>query len=242
MANPQPDQFTRISNELMEKIPRFRFNGTQLRIIFVIFRFTYGFNRKEADLSLKFIAEATEIHRMQIKRELDHLIDSKVIKVTENLISRSKRNLSFNKDYDQWNLEGSCMDEKIEYTQCAIPTLDEMPIVAPLFNLLEKDILEYWNSFGITSHKESKGLLKIMKESIKKNTFDQIKSSIKNYVEVYSDQSYYYSHAWRLEDFLKQKNGVPHFTDDGKIMVDYSNRKKQPSNKQKSKAERIDEL
>ena len=28
MANPQPDHFTKISNELMEQLPFFKFNGT----------------------------------------------------------------------------------------------------------------------------------------------------------------------------------------------------------------------
>jgi len=102
MANPQPDQFTRISNELMEAIPMFKFNGTQLRILLVVLRYTYGFQRKSCELSLSFISNSTGAHKQQIKRELDRLIQTKVlIEKSEPTFNRS-RVIEFNKNYDEW--------------------------------------------------------------------------------------------------------------------------------------------
>ena len=102
MANPQPDQFTRISNELMEAIPMFKFNGTQLRILLVVLRYTYGFQRKSYELSLSFISNSTGAHKQQIKRELDRLIQTKVlIEKSEPTFNRS-RVIEFNKNYDEW--------------------------------------------------------------------------------------------------------------------------------------------
>jgi phage replication O-like protein O len=102
MANPQPDQFTRISNELMEAIPMFKFNGTQLRILLVVLRYTYGFQRKSCELSLSFISNSTGAHKQQIKRELDILIQTKVlIEKSEPTFNRS-RVIEFNKNYDEW--------------------------------------------------------------------------------------------------------------------------------------------
>lgn len=102
MANPQPDQFTRISNELMEAIPMFKFNGTQLRILLVVLRYTYGFQRKSHELSLSFISNSTGVHKQQIKRELDRLIQTKVlIEKSEPTFNRS-RVIEFNKNYDEW--------------------------------------------------------------------------------------------------------------------------------------------
>ena len=102
MANPQPDQFTRISNELMEAIPMFKFNGTQLRILLVVLRYTYGFQRKSCELSLSFISNSTGAHKQQIKRELDTLIQTKVlIEKSEPTFNRS-RVIEFNKNYDEW--------------------------------------------------------------------------------------------------------------------------------------------
>jgi phage replication O-like protein O len=102
MANPQPDQFTRISNELMEAIPMFKLNGTQLRILLVVLRYTYGFQRKSRELSLSFISNSTGAHKQQIKRELDILIQTKVlIEKSEPTFNRS-RVIEFNKNYDEW--------------------------------------------------------------------------------------------------------------------------------------------
>ncbi|TEB15157.1 Bacteriophage replication protein O [Pelotomaculum sp. FP] len=102
MANPQPNQFTRISNELMEMIPFYKFNGTQLRILFILIRYTYGYNRKDCDLSLSFLSKATGIHKDQAKRELKVLIDHKVVTVVKEADFNTPRVIGLNKDYDQW--------------------------------------------------------------------------------------------------------------------------------------------
>jgi phage replication O-like protein O len=102
MANPQPDQFTRISNELMVHLPKYKFNGTQLRIVLVLIRYTYGFSRKECELSLTYLAKATGINKEQVKRELDKLIKLNVVLVTKETDFHHSRELSFNKNYDTW--------------------------------------------------------------------------------------------------------------------------------------------
>jgi phage replication O-like protein O len=107
MANPQPDQFTKISNELMEAIPLYKFNGTQLRLLIAIIRYTYGFSRKEWELSLSFLAKSTGIHKEQVKRELKTLIDHKVVNVVREANFKTTRILAFNKNYDEWSVKKS---------------------------------------------------------------------------------------------------------------------------------------
>jgi len=107
VANPQPDQFTRISNEILEVIPTFKFNGTQLRIILVILRYTYGFGRKEHELSVSFLSEATGIDKRWLRREVNNLIEKQVIKVVREATFSQPRILGFNKDYDQWQIPRS---------------------------------------------------------------------------------------------------------------------------------------
>ncbi len=107
LANPQPDQFTKISNELMEHLPLYKFNGTQLRIIIVVLRYTYGFLRKECSLSLSFLSKSICVHKEQIKRELNSLINEKVINVVKGADFNSTRVLAFNKNYDEWLTEKS---------------------------------------------------------------------------------------------------------------------------------------
>ena len=78
MDGPQTgDGFTRIANEILEAMATTDLNGTQRRILDVIFRQTYGFQRKQHELSLSFISKATKIHEKQIQRELSVLIKKK---------------------------------------------------------------------------------------------------------------------------------------------------------------------
>lgn len=98
------DGYTRIANELMEQVPKFKFNGTQLRIIIVIWRFTYGFKRKDHEFSVSFLAEAIDASRSQVDRELTALIDRNVVQVMGYGSTRS-RILQFNKNYEEWSNE-----------------------------------------------------------------------------------------------------------------------------------------
>lgn len=104
MANPQPDQFTKISNELMEVIPTFKFNGTQFRILFVVLRYTYGFQRKSHELSLTFLSNSTGIHKQPVKRAVDELIEKNVLTEISAPSFNKGRIIQLNKDYDSWQI------------------------------------------------------------------------------------------------------------------------------------------
>lgn len=104
MANVQIENgYTKIANEILEALAKQPLNGTQRRILDVIFRYTYGFNRKEHDLSLSFISAATICDKRQIQRELKHLECRKII--FQKREDGIKRTISFNKDYEQWIIE-----------------------------------------------------------------------------------------------------------------------------------------
>ena len=103
MANPQRENgFTGVANEIMDRLAMLKINGTQFRILMVIFRYTYGFQRCEHDLSITFLAKATGINPRVIRRELKTLIDSHVILVSKESTKSDSRVLKFNKDYDTW--------------------------------------------------------------------------------------------------------------------------------------------
>lgn len=103
MADVQIENgYTRIANEILDAIAKHPLNGTQHRIIDVIWRYTYGFNRKEAELSESFIAKATGIDRRNIRRELIQLINMNLIIVAKEADFKSPRIIRFNKNYDSW--------------------------------------------------------------------------------------------------------------------------------------------
>lgn len=104
MADVQAENgYTRIANELLEVVMQQKFNGTQFKIIMAVWRFTYGFQRKDHELSLSFLSKATGVHKQQLKQELDKLIEGKVITVTSEGSFTSSRKIAFNKNYDEWN-------------------------------------------------------------------------------------------------------------------------------------------
>lgn len=103
MAGPELDDgFTRIANEILEEVARRKFNGTQHSILLIVWRYTYGFNRKSHELSVRFLSTATKTDERTIKLELKRLVDSKVLKVAEPFHGSKSRKLSFNKYFSQW--------------------------------------------------------------------------------------------------------------------------------------------
>jgi phage replication O-like protein O len=99
--------YTKIANEILERLALTKFSPTQFRLILVIWRYTYGFNRKDHAMSLNFLAEATGVHKQRIKQELDKLIENNIIIVTEEGSFSKSRKLAFNKDYDTWRLQST---------------------------------------------------------------------------------------------------------------------------------------
>jgi phage replication O-like protein O len=106
LANPQLDNgFTRIANEILENIYSRKFTANQLIVILVVWRYTYGFQRKEHVFSLSFLAEVTGIDRKAVKRALDSLIEANVIIVVREADFNNARCLAFNKNYDEWKID-----------------------------------------------------------------------------------------------------------------------------------------
>jgi phage replication O-like protein O len=96
--------YTKISNEILNILAVTNLNGTQRRILDVVFRYTYGFNRKNHKMSVTFISSATKLNNRNVKRELNNLIDMKIIIIVKEATFSSSRVISFNKDFNTWLL------------------------------------------------------------------------------------------------------------------------------------------
>ena len=103
MLNPQKENgYTPIANEIMEAVARLQINATQFRILMVVWRYTYGFSRKEHKLSESFMAQATGIHKKQVGRELSQLIKRNILIEVVPPSFSSTRVIAFNKHYENW--------------------------------------------------------------------------------------------------------------------------------------------
>lgn len=104
MAGPQlEDGYTRIANEVLEHMAKVRLTPTQYRILFIIWRYTYGFNRKTHHLSIGFLARAIECDERAVRRSVREMLDRRIL--LENGTHGRIRVLGFNKHFAQWVVE-----------------------------------------------------------------------------------------------------------------------------------------
>ena len=102
MASPQKENgYTKIANEILEKLYETRIDREPMRIILFILRKTYGYNKKRDRIALSQFESALEKKRAHICRDLNTLINMKIIiKIQDD----NGSTYEFNKDYDKWEL------------------------------------------------------------------------------------------------------------------------------------------
>ena len=104
MANPQIENgFTKIANELLTELSK-KFPDNKAKLFFCILRNTYGWNRKEAALTLSRLATETGIMRHHIPGLLKTLEQSKFIEITK---MNSGNLISIQKNHDCWGVTNS---------------------------------------------------------------------------------------------------------------------------------------
>jgi phage replication O-like protein O len=92
--------YTRIANEILEHMATIKLSPTQYRILFLVWRYTYGFKRKSHEMSLTFLSNATGIDKRNIQRELKSLEEKRII--VQEVKNGSFRRITFNKNYEEW--------------------------------------------------------------------------------------------------------------------------------------------
>ena len=84
------------------------------------------------------------------------------------------------------------------------------------------DLLNYWNEKDIIKHKMNKNISEQIEKALKDNSIYEIKLYIDRYNEVIKDKNYFFSTRWTLVEFLKQKNAMNDFKDDGSKWINYT--------------------
>lgn len=94
--------FTPVANTILDEIAKVNLNGTQFRILLIIWRNTYGvMQQTKGEFSLATLATKAGTNRGHINRELNTLIRRNFI----NDLGTGKKGariLSFNKNHDEW--------------------------------------------------------------------------------------------------------------------------------------------
>lgn len=103
MANPQLENgYTSIANEILDNLYRISLNGTELKVVMCIFRYTFGFHKKSHKLSASFIARWGNCDVRAVKRALKKLQKNRIIICVNSEIRGVTSELMFNKNYEQW--------------------------------------------------------------------------------------------------------------------------------------------
>ncbi|WP_117170593.1 replication protein [Paraliobacillus sediminis] len=106
MADVQKEKgFTQVANQIFEEIVTRKLNASQLDIIMVVWRYTYGFHRKDHELSVSFFVNSTGLSKKNVKKTLNDLLEAHVLIKTQNHSFHQTRKLAFNKNYDEWLIE-----------------------------------------------------------------------------------------------------------------------------------------
>jgi phage replication O-like protein O len=96
VASPQlEDGYFRIANEIAEALMRTNLSGYQSRILWAIFRKTYGYGKKEDWISNSQFVELTGLQKGHVSRAVKELRE-------RSIVTKRGNKISFNKDYQQW--------------------------------------------------------------------------------------------------------------------------------------------
>lgn len=217
MANPQKeDGFTAIANEIVEKLARTDLSGSELRVILIILRQTWGWRKKEDLISISQFARKTELHIRTVKRALRELTRKNIIfkrNTSDKFIPTAVRKYKFNKDFDTWKTS-----DIIAPSGKTVPKL--VTLLPPTKENNKRNIYsENFNKF--ISHWNSKEKLRTLrdKESQEKKdtrlelsralnkgySLNDILAAVDNYSEVISNpDKFYFSYIWPPSLFLKR--------------------------------------
>jgi len=168
MATPQLENgYTRISNELLEKILEYPFKSYEMKVVMKIIRDTYGWKTKKKLISYAQIAKAIKKTRRSVIKTCKSLSDRKII-FKQKL--RNKKNLwGINKKYSEWLLpDGSLfVEQDIEEGIKEMPDWEKMWIeekFPAITNVLEKEIDRIIKQYG------EENFMKAIRIAVRQNT------------------------------------------------------------------------
>jgi phage replication O-like protein O len=102
MASPQIENgYTKIANEIMEKLSSYRLSGEEWQILCVIFRKLYGWGKTQDEISMGQFASLTGMPRQTVNRAIKKLSSKKMIGVIKKDDTQINTYV-FIKDYDNW--------------------------------------------------------------------------------------------------------------------------------------------
>ena len=110
--HPQKENgFTPIAHEIMEALMKINLSPAESRVLWFIFRKTYGWGKKSDRIALSQFSKATGLKRQNVQRALKALSSKSMITVIRS-DDRKPLTYRFQKDYSEWSLSSVPITER----------------------------------------------------------------------------------------------------------------------------------
>ena len=108
MANPQKEEgFLPVANEIAEALMKINLSAYESRVLWFLFRKTYGWGKKTDWISLSQFSECIGLDRRLIHRAIKGLSSKKMIVIEKDDGIRIR--YGFQKDYEKWKVSSKKM-------------------------------------------------------------------------------------------------------------------------------------
>lgn len=109
MASPQLENgHLRIAYEVWEHVCRQDLNGAEFRVVGCILRHSWGWKRKECELSISTIAEWCDLSERAVSKAAASLEARNMVKATRGSGRGNLTKWTFNKDWESWKRTNNC--------------------------------------------------------------------------------------------------------------------------------------
>ncbi len=207
--------YTRIADEIIDALARYRIPGEQMQCLFLIIRKTYGYNKKVDSISLSQFVDGTGLKKPTVCRALRELKEKNLIIIKND--NGGGKEYRFNKHYGTWRP----LSKKIILSKKITNVIknDNKPLS---FLSTTKDNIDryiynllfcFWNEQKIIVHrKPNRDIKTALKKALKDYEIEDIIDAFFNYSAVVKSKKHYFSHKWTLKDFINR--GLPKFVNE----------------------------
>lgn len=225
------DGYTTIANLLIEALAYSTLSGKQIGICLFVIRKTYGWDRKDAEITLSEFAQACGSDESYISKQLKQLIKLNVV-VRTNYQPGKTPTYSLNTRVAQWdkgclNVQGltECAKQglykqtRVGLSKCArvvhIKPVGGVGEAGSLQPDLKKDykkkdiysVFDHWNSKNIIKHRElTQAIQSAINARLEHYSTETLLEAIDNYAFVLESEEHFFSYKWPIKDFLNPRN------------------------------------
>jgi len=126
-CSPQlEDGYLRLAIEIVDAFARYRLSGEEWKVLWVVLRKTYGYQKKDDWISLSQFVKYTGMKKPNILRALSKLITKKIVIIKKDNTKQKK--YQFNKVYSTW-----------EPLSKKITTATKKPLSKKITSVIKKD-------------------------------------------------------------------------------------------------------